>query len=254
MSVLTIQNLAATLRGGFCLTMDRWQADAGQLHALVGCNGAGKSTLLRVITGELAVTGTVQLHGRELYDWPGDERARHLALLPQSSELNFAFKAREVVALGLTPLTLGWREAQREIRRVMSLTDCLELADRPYPRLSGGQQQRVHLARVLLQLSQAEHPPALLLDEPTSAQDLGQQHRILSLAQALCAEQDYAVIAVLHDSNHALRYADCVSLMDQGRLIDIDEPGTVITPESIAHYWQYQARVATDQDGIRIIA
>lgn len=255
MSVLRVTNLRATLPGGFTLDIPRWSAAGGKLHALVGCNGAGKSTLLRALTGEVAATaGCVSLHGVALQDWAANTRARHLAILPQASHLSFGFKAREVVALGLTPLTLGWRLAEREIRRVMTLTNCVDLAERPYPRLSGGQQQRVHLARVLLQLSQAEHVPVLLLDEPTSAQDIGQQHRLLTLAQQLCEERGYAVVAVLHDLNHALRYAHQASLLHAGALVDSDCTGKLITPATITRFWGYEPRIARDPAGHLVVA
>ena len=91
-------------------------------------------------------------------------------------------------------------------------------------------------------------------DEPTSAQDLGQQHNLLELAQTLCREQDYAVVAVLHDLNHALRYSRNATLLDNGKMIQSGTPQEVITPSNISHYWKYQPRVAIDPDGLKLIA
>lgn len=106
----------------------------------------------------------------------------------------------------------------------MRATDTWQFADRLYPCLSGGERQRVQLARVLLQLSQAERAPLLLLDEPTSAQDLGQQHQLLNLVKSLCQENDFAVISILHDLNQASRYADKVWLLQQGKLVAQGSP------------------------------
>jgi iron complex transport system ATP-binding protein len=251
--VLRVGELQVGRRGGFCLRLDDWRVAAGEVHGVLGTNGAGKSTLLRALCGEEITSGSVFFHGRALEDWPALERARHLGVLPQASSLNFAFSAGEVVRLGLTPLSLGWRDAQLELRRVMRLTDCEHLADRPYPQLSGGERQRVHLARVLLQLCQAQQPPLLLLDEPTSAQDLGQQHRLLTLARELATERDYVVVAILHDLNHALRYTDACLLLDRGGVVATGPPAEVIVPQCVERYWGYRPDLARSASGALVL-
>ncbi len=250
--MLELQRVAL-MRGGFSLHVEQWVARAGQFHALLGCNGAGKSTLLRLVAGEIAYTGAVLLHGTELDAWAPQPRARHLAVLPQSSQLSFGFNAEEVVALGATPLRLSWREQATAVRRVMELAHCGNLAGQSYPRLSGGEKQRVHLARCLLQLSQADHSPLLLLDEPTSAQDLGQQHALLRRVRELCQQSGYGVIAVLHDLNQALRYAHQASLLDAGRLVGEGTPEMLLTPERVQAFWGYPVERVVSQRGEAVL-
>jgi iron complex transport system ATP-binding protein len=250
--MLRVENLLWQ-RHGFGLDVPSWTVDSGELHALAGCNGAGKSTLLKAIAGEIQA-GRVYLHDIALDAWPALQRARHLAVLPQASELNFPFTAAEVVALGKTPLTLGWREAGQAVRRVMEETDTARLSDKDYRRLSGGERQRVHLARVLLQLSQADQPPLLLLDEPTSAQDLGQQHALLQLVRVLADRRDYGVVAVLHDINLCLRYAGRISLLQSGRLVDCGDPERVLTADAVRRYWGFPVEAYRNDSGARLLA
>jgi iron complex transport system ATP-binding protein len=251
--MLELENLAL-VNSGFSLHVDTWHSGSGVLHALLGCNGAGKSTLLRVIAGELPHTGAARFHGTDLRQWDATLRARHVAVLPQHSQLSFGFTAEEVVALGATPLSLGWRRVRAQVRRAMSVARCEELVGKPYPRLSGGEKQRVHLARCLLQLSQAERSPLLLLDEPTSAQDLGQQHTLLQRVRALCAERDYAVLAVLHDLNHALRYAHRATLLDAGRVVATAPPGELLSPQRVETHWGYRAEyLRSERGGIAVL-
>jgi iron complex transport system ATP-binding protein len=250
--MLTLHDVSVQ-QGQFDLRIDHWHSEAGELHALLGCNGAGKSTLLRCLAGELPLDGHITLHDLELAQWPANKRARHLGVLPQSSQLNFSFSAAEVVALGATPLSISWRELPAAINAMMTLTDSASLAEQPFPSLSGGEKQRVHLARVLLQISQAEQPPCLLLDEPTSAQDLNQQHNLLTLMRELCEERGYGVVAILHDLNHTLRYAHRCSVLHQGQLSRCGTPEQVLTPESVAQHWQYHARCVSDGNGGRVL-
>jgi iron complex transport system ATP-binding protein len=135
----------------------------------------------------------------------------------------------------------------------MQLAQCDALTGQAYPRLSGGEKQRVHLARCLLQLSQAEQPPLLLLDEPTSAQDLGQQHSLLQRVRKLCEQEQYAVVAVLHDLNQALRYANQASLLDAGRLVGEGCPESLLTPERVQMFWGYPAERVINQSGRTVL-
>jgi iron complex transport system ATP-binding protein len=235
---IEICNLQAQ-RGGFRLRVDQWAAKPGEVQALLGSNGAGKSSLFAVLSSDLGYRGDIQFHGRQLRDWPAGARARHIGVLPQQSATPFAFTAAEVVALGLTPLSVGWREGQRRAMRLMRRCDCEHLAERSYLALSGGERQRVNLARILLQLSEPEVAPLLLLDEPTSAQDLGHQHALLGLLQELARDEGFTVVAVLHDLNQALRYADRCVVLDGGQSVAAGVPAQVLAPELVSRYWGY---------------
>jgi len=226
---------------------------AGEFWGFVGANGAGKSTFLKAISGDHNYTGQIIFHGTELSQWPALERARHVGVLPQSSSLSFAFKAKEVVELGLTPLSLSHKEAQDRVHDTMTLCDCAHLADKFYPQLSGGEQQRVNLARVLVQISQAEKTPVLLLDEALSAQDLGHQHQLLHLVKKLCTEKNILVIGVLHDLNHVLKYCDKALLIHQGQTLQTGPVKEVLCAENIEQCWKYRPEFVITEHGHALI-
>lgn len=247
--MLTLKNVRCEVAGKQLLNLDSLELKPGEFLALLGPNGAGKSTLLKSVSSDMPASGEIKLHGKRLSDWPGLVRARHLGVLPQANQLIFPFTAKEVVALGLTPLRLSRKQADLAIREKMELTDCWHFASRAYPTLSGGERQRVQLARVILQLSQADQPPLLLLDEPTSAQDLGQQHGILALAKTLAHEHIFGVIAVLHDLNQVLQYCDRACVMTDGQLRQEGEPNEILTQDLIQRYWEYRPERVNLSDG-----
>ncbi|KGK82267.1 hemin ABC transporter ATP-binding protein [Stutzerimonas degradans] len=188
----------------------------GELFGVLGPNGAGKSSLLGALSGELSTAaGAVSLHGRALVDWPARERARHLAVLPQSSTLNFAFRVDEVVALGRLPHDSGREADARIVTEALEAADAAHLRARNYLELSGGERQRVHLARVLAQLWPGGEGQVLLLDEPTSMLDPAHQHRVLRVLRDV-AGRGAAVLVILHDLNLAARYCDRLLLLAEG--------------------------------------
>lgn len=238
--MLSIPQLTCKAGKKTILSIDALNLSSGQFAAVTGPNGAGKSTLLKAISKDVSSSGKIILHNIALDQWSPLERARHVGVLPQNSQLSFPFSASEVVALGLTPLALSQREATLKVQAEMTRTDCLHLAEKPYPQLSGGEKQRVQLARVLLQLSQATKAPLLMLDEPTSAQDLGQQHALLGLSRELCKEKGYACLAILHDLNQVLHYCDHCYVLSEGKLRQQGKPEECLTPQHIASYWGYK--------------
>lgn len=242
-------------RCGPATTLDVTKLDlsSGEMLALLGPNGAGKSSLLKLVSYEKHHHYNITLHGETLNRWPDRARARHVGVLRQASQLTFPFTSKEVVALGLTPLSVSRIAGQGIVRQAMERCNCAQFADRLYTTLSGGEQQRVQLSRVLVQVSQAEKPPLLLLDEPTSAQDLQQQHLILSLAKELCREEGYGVIAVLHDLNHALRYCDKVAVLENGKLVAHSSPQQALSKELINSVWQYDPGIARTAEGAALI-
>jgi iron complex transport system ATP-binding protein len=102
---------------------------------------------------------------------------------------------------------------------------------------------------VLVQLSQAEQAPLLLLDEPTSAQDLAQQHQLLQMTKTFCKERAYAVLVIMHDLNLSLRYADRVGLLDKGSFVEIGKPELVLTPAAVEQHWGYRPQQVVTASG-----
>ncbi|GIZ12239.1 heme ABC transporter ATP-binding protein [Pseudomonas sp. NCCP-436] len=205
----------------------------GQVLGVLGPNGAGKSTLLAAMAGELsASSGQVLLEQRALSEWIGAERARRLAVLPQSSTLGFAFRVEEVVAMGRLPHASGRARDAEIVEQALQAADAGHLTGRSYLALSGGERQRVHLARVLAQLWPGGQGQSLLLDEPTSMLDPLHQHTCLQTVRKL-AESGVAVLVVLHDLNLAARYCDRLLLLEQGRPHALGTPDEVLRAESL---------------------
>ena len=136
---LRAENISLHLSGFDLLRDVTVQVEAGKVTAIVGPNGAGKSSLLRVLTGELAPTkGSVSFNQRDLNDWPVEQRAQMLAVLPQHSLLNFPFTAHEVVALGRIPHQTGTLKDAEIIDQALKLVDAEYLQKRFYTQMSGG--------------------------------------------------------------------------------------------------------------------
>lgn len=205
----------------------------GQVLGVLGPNGAGKSTLLGALCGERAPdAGTVWLDELELKDWSGPQRAQRLAVLPQTSTLDFGFRVEEVVGMGRLPHHTGRVRDDEIIHAALHAADVGHLSGRSYLALSGGERQRVHLARVLAQLWPGEAGQTLLLDEPTSMLDPLHQHTTLQAIRTF-ADRGAAVLVILHDLNLAARYCDRILLLQEGRPHALDTPEHVMRPESL---------------------
>jgi iron complex transport system ATP-binding protein len=216
---------------------------AGEILAIIGPNGAGKSTLIRALAGDIEHTGETIITG---FAKTPIERARQLAVLPQLSLLNFPYRVSEVVNLSRIPHRSGWARDQEVVDEALSLMDINFLKDRLYTQLSGGEKQRVQLARALAQIwdagDAAHGTRILLLDEPTTALDLGHQ-RDLMLAVQKFAKQGVAVVMVLHDINLAARYADTMLALLCSQQIAYGSVEQVVTVDNISRLFGIQTEI-----------
>ena len=222
----------------------------GQAVALVGPNGAGKTTLLRAVAGLIPHSGTLELDGRPVAEWPPKDRARVLAFVRQNTDLAVDFTAAEVVAFGRAP-HLGWTErlGHADRQRVMDALDAVDLsdlADRPVTRLSGGEQQRVALAQAL-----AQDARVVLLDEPTAHLDVRHQLDLLGRLAAL-ARGGTAVVAAVHDLGLAARFADRLWVLDRGALVADGPPADVLTADLLRDVFGVEAEVEAGPEGVRV--
>ncbi|MGL6241423.1 heme ABC transporter ATP-binding protein [Pseudomonas sp.] len=231
--MLRTQHLQVRRGTKIVLTDITLELKAGEVLGVLGPNGAGKSTLLGALCGELkADHGSVWLDDRELSHWTGTQRAQRLAVLPQVSTLDFAFRVEEVVGMGRLPYQSGRVRDDEIVAAALHAADAGHLSGRSYLALSGGERQRVHLARVLAQLWPGEAGQTLLLDEPTSMLDPLHQHTTLQAVREF-ADHGAAVLVILHDLNLAARYCDRLLLLEGGRPVALDTPEQVLRPEPL---------------------
>lgn len=195
---------------------------------IVGPNACGKSTLLRALARLITpAVGQVVLDGRRIGTLPAKDVARTLGLLPQSAIAPDGITVADLVARGRYPHQSFLRQWSRAdaaaVAAAMEATRVAELADSLVDELSGGQRQRVWIAMVL-----AQETPILLLDEPTTFLDIAHQIELLDLLASL-HRQGRTIVAVLHDLNHACRYASRIVAMKSGAVIAQGDPATIVT-------------------------
>ena len=221
--------------------------EVGKLSVILGPNGAGKSTLLACLAGLLQPhQGTASLHDADISRMDPTARARHIGLLPQGAETHWAITSEALVALGRIPHIRGAGSSaddRRAISAAMSATATEAFAKRPVTQLSGGERARVLLARVL-----AGEPLWMLADEPLANLDPGFQLDILNLLRRQ-SEAGKGVVAVLHDLHHAVRFADHLLLLHEGKLFAQGSVEHVITPANLAHVYGIDATLFKDEEG-----
>ncbi|MEU7993907.1 ABC transporter ATP-binding protein [Micromonospora sp. NPDC049060] len=215
---------------------------------IIGPNACGKSTLLRALSRLLKpAAGAVLLDGEDIHRQPARSVARTLGLLPQTSIAPDGIGVAELVARGRYPhqgLLRQWsREDERVVTESMAATGVADLADRAVDELSGGQRQRVWIAMAL-----AQQTPLLLLDEPTTYLDIAHQIEILDLCARLHEEQGRTLVAVLHDLNHAARYATHLIAMREGEVVAAGAPREVVTAELVEEVFGLPCRVIDDPE------
>lgn len=205
----------------------------GRVTAIVGANASGKSTLLRGLARLLKPTrGAVHLDGRDINRMPSRDVARTIGLLPQSPVAPDALTVTDLVARGRHPHQRWysqWSTADEDaVNAALEVTRCSDLAQRPVDELSGGQRQRVWIAMAL-----AQQTPILLLDEPTTYLDLAHQIEVLDLLAELNTTRGRTIVLVLHDLNHACRYADHLVAMRDGGIVAQGAPQDVVTEDMV---------------------
>lgn len=253
MSAIEVAGLTVRLDGA--LIVDHLDLDvaAGEWVTVIGPNGAGKSTALRAIAGLLPSTGTIRWHGRPIGGLHRRERARTVAVMPQSPVVPPAMLVFDYVLLGRTPYRppLG-RESVADLAaadEALTALDLVPFAGRRLDTLSGGERQRVFLARAL-----AQGAGILLLDEPTSALDIGHQQEVLELVDGLRAARGLTVLATMHDLSTAGEYADRMVLLAGGRVVASGTPAEVLTEANLAEHYRVKVRIVPGERGPLVVA
>jgi cobalamin transport system ATP-binding protein len=215
----------------------------GSIVGLIGPNGSGKTTLVRILNGTLAASaGAVSLDGAPLASFSRRDLARRIAVVPQETHVTFDFSALEIVLMGryahLGAFAIEGPDDMVIARRALAATGTESLASRQFATLSGGEKQRVVIAGALAQSSDV-----LLLDEPTTALDIGFQFEIASLLARLNREHGTTMVLSTHDLNLAAMLCTELVLMKQGRVLARGATSEVLTGDNIRQLYGVDADV-----------
>ena len=211
-----------------------FSAESGDFLSVLGANGAGKSTLFRCLLGGLTdYTGAIELDGRET--------AAHIAYIPQIHRPTFGYSVLDTTLMGLTrqlsPFRSPTPEMEKQAMDALEQMGVAQLAERNFATLSGGEQQLVLIARALCQRSDI-----LVMDEPTSSLDYGNQLRVLERVRQL-ARQGYTVLLSTHDPQHALRFSQKVLALSGGQVAADGCTADVLTPGLLRRLYGVEAVV-----------
>jgi osmoprotectant transport system ATP-binding protein len=220
----TVELREVTKRYGDTVAVDRLSLEVaeGEVCVLIGPSGCGKTTTLRMINRLVEPTsGVITVGGRDVRTVAPEELRRGLGYAIQSVGLFPHLTVAENITT--VPRLLGWERSRMAARvdELLTLVGLRPDAYAPkYPReLSGGEAQRVGVARAL-----AADPPVLLMDEPFGAVDPLNRERLQGEFARIQRELRKTVIFVTHDVDEAIRLADRIALMKNGRLRQYDTP------------------------------
>ena len=220
--MIKIESLSCAYNGKQVLHDISLTIPDGKLTVLLGKNGSGKSTLLKTVLGLAEKSsGKVYIDGEDTDNMSSKQLARRMAYMSQS-RITPSIRAGRMVLHGRFPwLSYPRRYTERDYEIVddsLAYVGAKELKNDMLTELSGGQAQKVYIAMALAQTT-----PALFLDEPTAFLDVTHQLKLMSLAKSLAADGK-TVVLILHDLCLALRCADELILLDDGRIAAQDTP------------------------------
>jgi iron complex transport system ATP-binding protein len=221
----------------------------GQVFCLLGPNGSGKSTLLKCIMQVLTPkAGRVAVDGQDLGGMSASRIAAKLGFVPQSLVSAFPFTVAEIVVMGrASQIRMTASPSKKDRDLAMAALERMRIAHlalRPCNQLSGGEWQQVLIARAL-----THSPHVLLLDEPTSHLDIGNQVKILEIVNRL-AQDGITILMASHFPDHAFLTAHQVGILKHGRLMSLGNPDDTLCEDVLFDTYGIHIRVVTMAEGI----
>lgn len=218
------------------------EVERGDVLCLLGPNGVGKTTLFKSVLGFLKlIDGEILLNGKNIANWPRKLFAKEVAYVPQAHSTPFPFKVIDVILMGRTPYIGTFSSPGRKDRQVaeevMENLGVLFLKDKLYTEISGGEKQLVLIARAL-----AQQPKILILDEPTSNLDFGNQIKVLNQIKRL-SKHNLGIIMTTHFPDHVFICGTKVAIIKDGVLHSIGRPEAIVTREILKEVYGVNVNV-----------
>ena len=218
------------------------EVEKGEIWCILGCNGVGKTTLFKTILGALpALSGCVRVDGREIAKMTRQELAQSLAYVPQYHTPPFPFSVRDIVLMGrnayIGPFGSPGEKDQKIVDEVLDCLGIRYLEHEIYTQISGGERQMVLIARAM-----AQRPKVLMMDEPASSLDYGNQIQMLRRMKEL-SEQQISIIFTSHHPEHAFLCDANVAAIKGKQDTVLGKAGDIITEELMREMYGIQSKV-----------
>ena len=249
--MLELRNLTGGYNGENKVKNMNAEFKENEISVIVGPNGCGKSTLLKLMVRLLKpVSGQVTWNGSDISPLSRKEFAQKISFLPQIRSVPH-MSAGQLVLHGRYPyLPYSRRYSKKDYKaaeKALMLPETEKYRDIPMDSLSGGERQKVYIAMLI-----AQDTDAILLDEPTTYLDIHHQFELMELIQGL-KRQGKTIITVLHDLNFALKYADQVLVMNQGKLEGCGSPNDVCRSGMIDKVFQVHTEQVLSSSGAEYV-
>ncbi len=228
------------------------EIDSNEVLTILGPNGAGKTTFLNTLAGMLKQSkGEICYNGKSQKHTGIRELASIIGYVPQTIKTTFDFSVLEYVVTGCAPqIGTFSRPSQKHYEEAMSAMEQMgisHLSDHSYKRISGGERQQVAIARVL-----AQKPAYILMDEPTSHLDYGNQIKVLKLIKEL-KKNGYGVIFTTHNPDHALLLNGRVAVVDRKGNMSVGNTSEIINEKFLSNLYETKLCIESLGDSTRSI-
>ncbi len=221
-------------------------AKQGMITTILGCNGSGKSTLLKALVGALPYQGEIFINNINCRRLSSRDLAKLMAYLSQGKNVPDISVGRMVLH-GRFPYLSYPRRYRKEdhdiARSAMEQMGIASLSEQPMAQLSGGMRQKVYLAMAL-----AQQAPIIIMDEPTTYLDIGQQLKFAQLARKL-ADSGKTVLLVLHDILMALQLSDQLLILESGHITEQGTAEQILSSKVLERIYDVHIGVVEGEKG-----
>lgn len=255
--MISVKNISYQIEGKSLLNNISVDFMPGIINLIIGPNGAGKSTLIKILSGQIAPnSGEVFFEKTALKKNSTQMLAKVRAVLSQSMDISFPLMVAEVVMMGRYP-HFSNHPTQKDLHicsGAMNYFGIEHLKNRNYMTLSGGEKQRVHFARVMAQIWETVDGQCryLLLDEPLTFLDIYHQFDFMDKLTSFVKGKNIVVAGVVHDLNLAGKYADHITLINDGELFSSGNKQDVLTRENISTVYGLKPEIQQVNNTVRL--